>query len=394
MGKRRGCASLGPARDKRGKRARAVWSEALGERFLALVRETGNGAAAARALGAPHLFNNRMRRDGDLRRRYREALKASGRARSVERRASKLWSPALGSAFLALVRETGNARAAAAALGAPNAFNNKMKRDPAFRARVRAAAADADARLAGAGSAFPGVESVGVPGGAGSGTRASTCPTGLGTRTSTCPLGSGEDLGGYLKPGRKRRQARPQPVIRRNSSGRWQVTMAREGHWTAEIEADFLARLAASGNFNASARAVGFQPASVHERVRKWAAFKAACDEALEAADVRLGYQLVAAASAMLRVPGEPRPDGEPEVPFDPDGAMRILGFLDGRKNGGSRRGPRKGPPDRTFEEAMASVLAKIEAIERHEALLAKEQGEISHQSGTLMGAQGGEEGR
>ena len=55
--------------------------------------------------------------------------------------------------------------------------------------------------------------------------------------------------------------------------------------------------------------------------------------------------------------------------------AIRILAFLDSRKGGRTRRGPRKGPPERSFEQAVESVLAKIEAIERHEAWL-KERGE------------------
>jgi hypothetical protein len=59
---------------------------------------------------------------------------------------------------------------------------------------------------------------------------------------------------------------------------------------------------------------------------------------------------------------------------------MQIIGFLDRRKEGGLRRarghGRDGGLPDKSFDEAVASVLAKIEAIERHEALLAKEREE------------------
>ena len=57
------------------------------------------------------------------------------------------WSEALGEAFLALLRETGNVRASSRALGQPNLFSIRMHRDPAFGRVARAAAAEAEARL-------------------------------------------------------------------------------------------------------------------------------------------------------------------------------------------------------------------------------------------------------
>ena len=350
----------GGAQDERGPKARGrkgAWTPALGEAFLELVRETGNAQAAARALGYPNLFNNRMRRDPDFLRRYREASfgwaqdeRARGsrrRARPVKR-AQVRWSVALGERFLEIVGETGNARQAALQLGAPNAFNNRMRRDPEFKRRARAAAAEADARLRGGGSAFP--EPFGIKG-----------------RLPTDP----EALGGYLRPGRKPK-GEPEPVLRRNSKGRMQLTLTRKGHWTSRIEADFLARLGATGNFNACALAVGFQPATVHERVRKWPAFALECGRALEEADVVLTYRLTAQAHALMRRPGEAEALGleASEAPFDPMMAMTILGHLDSRKHGRSGKGRRKAPPGRTFEEAVESILAKVEAIERHRKMM------------------------
>lgn len=261
---------------------------------------------------------------------------------------SGAWTEALGEAFLALMRETGNARAAARTLGHRHLFNNRMKRDPAFRRDCAAAAAEADARLSQATSPFlrP-IEVKSLP-------------------------EDPDSLGGILRPGRKRPQTRPEPVIRRTSTGRLQLTLALDGHWTSEIEADFLARLRATGNFRRSALAVGFQPASVIDRTRKWAAFASDCRRALEEASVKLDYALVAHAHALLRRPGEATEDGEEEedVPFDPIMAMKILSHIDARKFGRSGRGPRKGPPERSFEEAVKSILTKIEAIERHEKMI------------------------
>jgi hypothetical protein len=164
-------------------------------------------------------------------------------------------------------------------------------------------------------------------------------------------------------------------VVRRTNGGRAQVSLAREGHWTADIEADFLKRLRATGNLSASALAVGFQPASVRERVRRWPAFARACSEAIEEAGIALDYALVARAHALLRTDGEALP-GEEEVPFDPDAAMRILAYIERRRGGGGGRRRGKGPPQRSYEEARDSILAKIEAIERHERMAAARTGE------------------
>ena len=268
-------------------------------------------------------------------------------------RPDRVWTVELGERFLALVRETGNARASARALGHPDLFNNRMKRHPEFKRAVRAASAEADARFRGAQNPF-------------------LHPFGIKAKLPT----DAESLGGYLRPGRKPESA-PESVLRRNSRGRMQVTLTREGHWTSEIECDFLARLAATGNFNACARAVGFQPATVHERVRKWPAFAQDCERALAEADIVLTYRLVAHAHASTRRPGENAADGieEADVPFDPMIAMKILSYIDARKEGRSGKGRRKGPPERTFEEAVASILAKVEAIERHSAMM-KARGE------------------
>jgi hypothetical protein len=356
------------ARDARGPKARGrkgAWTAALGEAFLALVRETGDAQAAARALGFPHLFRNRMRRDLEFRRRYRVSFgeardeRASDEARDERaprprrrarpvKRAQVRWSSALGERFLDLVRETGNARQAAIALGAPNAFANRMKRNPEFKRRVQAAAAEADARFGGAESPF-------------------LYPFGIKGKLPT----DAEALGGYLRPGRKP-AVEPEPVLRRNSQGLMQVTLTREGHWTSQIECDFLARLAATGNFDGCARAVGFQPATVHERVRKWAAFARECERALAEADTALTYRMIGHAHALMRSPGEAEAAGieEEAVPFDPVMAMKILAHIDARKYGRSGKGRRKGAPERSFALACDSILAKIEAIERHEAMM------------------------
>ena len=331
-------------------------------------------------------------------------------ARREVRRARVRWSPGLGERFLAILRETGNARQAAIRLGAPNAFTNKMKRDPEFRRRALEAAAEADERLRGYEGPFlllpkagPGqaIEYKSMPpeegdGGPPGGRRKPPRPPGH--RKTPLPTDPAE-LGGFLRPGRKRRPSEPQPVLRRNAQGRMQVTLAREGHMTAETEADFLALLRATGNFDASARAVGFQPASLHERERKWPAFARACADALAEADVALTYKLTGLAHALLRRPGEAAQAGieEEEAPFDPVMAMKILAHIDARKYGRSGKGRRKGAAEKSFEQSCRSILDKIEAIERHEQMMAERRARRAGESGgngdPADGAEGGDGG-
>jgi hypothetical protein len=271
------------------------------------------------------------------------------------RKALSAWTEEIGAAFLALLRETGNARGSARKLGHPYLFDNRMRRDPAFRRKCGAATAAADARLRNPASPFARrVEVKGMP-------------------PEIDPL-----AGDPAPAGRRQAEAR-EPVIRRTSNGRTQISYVRDGFWDSAIEADFLARLRETGNFDASARAVGFDPTSVYKRLRKWPAFAGDCADAVEQASVQLDYRLIAHAHDLLRRPGEAgEADCEQEggVPFDPDAAMRILAFIDRRRNGGTTRGRTRGPPQRSFDEAVDSVLAKIEAIERHEAMMkAREEG-------------------
>lgn len=263
---------------------------------------------------------------------------------------SGAFTPALGDAFVALVAQTGNYRASARTLGHPFLFTSRMRRHPGFRRRCEAAARAADARLRLAEGPFlPPVETKAMP-----------------------PADEGRPPWGSKRP------ANNEPVIRRAASGRLQISHVPEGGWTAAIEADFLELLRNSGNFEWSAWAVGFTPGAVYKRRDEWPAFARDCRAALDEAEIRLEYRLVAHAHALLRRasgahPGAqadaPLPDED--VPFDPEAAMRIIAFLDRRKAG--RTGKRhKGAPERSFDEVCASILGKIEAIERHEALFGK----------------------
>lgn len=275
-----------------------------------------------------------------------------------------VWGEAIKDRFLALLRETGNATATLRVVGHANMFRKRRQRDPEFAALWAEAVAAADARLCRATGRFP-ARGTGTVAGAGMGTVTSDCPRAL------------------LRPGPKKKPKERGHVIRRTRGGRTQIALARECEMTSEIEADFLARLRATGNFSGSARAVGFQPASLFERYRKWPAFARGCDAAIEEAEVALDFALVAHAHRLLGTPAcagaDTSDEGEEEgmgtvteemgtvASNCPQEAMRILAFIDRRRGGRTTRGRRKGPPERSFDEAVASVLAKIAAIERHE---------------------------
>ncbi|HTU10234.1 MAG TPA: hypothetical protein VMG08_04980 [Allosphingosinicella sp.] len=254
------------------------------------------------------------------------------------------FTPELAEAFLSLVEQTGNYRAAARILGHRHLFSNRMYRHPEFRHRCEAAAASADARLREApGPLLAPVEIKAMP-----------------------PDGTAPRKGKAAK-----RPTRPEQIIRRASNGRLQISHVRDGCWTSEVEADFLGRLRATGNFDVSARATGFQPSSLYRRIDEWPAFARACREALDAAEVMLDHRLVAHAHALLLKSGETEEQEIDAVPFDPEAAMRILAFLDRRK-AGRTGGRHKGAPERSFAEVVQSIMTKIAAIQRHEAMSGK----------------------
>jgi hypothetical protein len=274
------------------------------------------------------------------------------------------WSVAIRDEFLALLRETGNARAVIRALGHGNMFYKRRRREPTFAREWAEALAAADARLSGATSRL--VE--------GMGTVASNCPR----AAAVARLGAFAiaDPATLLRPGPKRKRKQRGHVIRRTRGGRTQIALARECEMDSAAEADFLRRLKATGNFSGSARAIGFQPASLFDRYRKWPAFARACDDAIREAEIVLDFALVAHAHRLLgTVAGEEEMGtAEEEVGTVtsncPLTAMRILSFIDRRRGGRTTRGPRKGPPERSFAEAVESVLSKIAAIERHEKMM------------------------
>lgn len=271
--------------------------------------------------------------------------------------------------YLEMLEATGNRAAAAEAIRFyPERMSRMRRRDPAFAADCARAEAAATRRLLGARGPFEGVE-------------------------------DGEFQ-----------------TIRRGRDGRAQIIAVGPGRWSKRIEDRFLEVLAQCGNIEASARSVGFAGTDMFRRRRQWPAFAGRMEEALEDAEVRLEFRLACWASPVPRqeeaVAGEMgaviadetgtagdadetgtvtsnRPRAQPragEIPFDPDFALKFLKWREEKRRGGGQRGrARKGPPQRTFQEAIDSVLGKVAAIERHENARRLEEGWSRDEEGRMI---------
>ena len=150
----------------------------------------------------------------------------------------------------------------------------------------------------------------------------------------------------------------------RGTNGRWtQVARARPRQWTPRVEARFLGHLAANCNVKLACAEVGLSQQSAYAHRKRWPEFMRRWDEAIEDGYDRLATALAASAGAMLG-------DGDmvPEVDMGPIGfedAIRLLG-LHQRRAIGLGRMPGRVARVRPMDDAMrASIMAKIEIVER-----------------------------
>ena len=220
--------------------------------------------------------------------------------------------------YLTVLAETGNKRAAAEAIGfRRNRMDGIRKRDPAFAADCAAALATATERLNGGDGQFDGVDD-------------------------------------------------PEfQTLRRCRNGRVQIIAVGPGRWSKRVEDRFLAILGRCGNVEASARAVGFAGTDIFRRRRQWPGFARRLAEALDEADVRLEFRLACYGNT-VPPDGEDAPADCPEVPFDPEFALKYLKWRQEKKAGRGRRGRIATPP--SIEAVTEKIIRKVEAIKRHRA--------------------------
>ena len=123
-------------------------------------------------------------------------------------------------------------------------------------------------------------------------------------------------------------------VVRGSNGRRVQVARARLHQWTPQVEARFLALLAACCNLRLALREVGFSAASLHAHRRRWPAFSARCEEALDEGYWRLDGGVVTAGLVGMN----PRLAEEYELsppmvaPMSADDAIRLLRLHERRR--------------------------------------------------------------
>ncbi|HEY6814038.1 MAG TPA: hypothetical protein VI168_00730 [Croceibacterium sp.] len=145
---------------------------------------------------------------------------------------------------------------------------------------------------------------------------------------------------------------------------RVQIARARVRGWSPRVEDRFLTALGATCNVKAACAEVGLTPASAYGHRKRWAAFAARWDAAVEQGYEQIEMGLIECAGSFLS--NEEMPDAAPLTGMTVDHAIHLLHMHKHQVRGiGKRPGLRARWPD--IEEVRASILRKVEAIERHD---------------------------
>lgn len=224
-------------------------------------------------------------------------------------------------AFFRALAETGNRTLAAERAKVSQSWVTLHRaNDPAFRARIAAAVAEARARLAGAAGTAP--------------------ASGWGSL-------DGEEL-----------------VVRAGNGRRTQIARARVKQWTPRVEARFLSVLAATCNVKAACAEVGLTAASAYGHAKRWQGFAERWREAVETGYLRIEAALLAKANCNPF--SEEGFDSEVAMPaVTVTQALQLLHMHKRAVRGiGDRPGVRwRRPP--TLEERAPHILRKWEPLMR-----------------------------
>ncbi|MBN8829404.1 MAG: hypothetical protein J0G94_01955 [Sphingomonadales bacterium] len=158
-------------------------------------------------------------------------------------------------------------------------------------------------------------------------------------------------------------------VVRGSPGRRTQIARARVRQWSPRVEARFLRALGQTCNVKAACAEVGMTPASAYGHRGRWQGFAERWAEALEHGYVQIEMALLQAAGNFLSPDEIELPDGITGMTVD-----RAIYLLHMHKHQvrllGGRPGRYKSCIDHLErEKASASILRKIEAIERHRKL-------------------------
>jgi hypothetical protein len=158
-------------------------------------------------------------------------------------------------------------------------------------------------------------------------------------------------------------------IIREAKNGNTKVIRTTGKRWSDKAEAVFLAELAATCNVKAAAAAAGFSTVAIYNRRAKWPGFREAWDAAIDQGYARIEALLIENATDSLA--GAPAIEERPVPPMSVADALNVLRLhrASARGGAGQRYDARAKPPD--MEKVRASILRKIDAIERHDARVA-----------------------
>jgi len=241
---------------------------------------------------------------------------------------SKKFTAQRRNAFLKALAQTGNQTIAAERAKVSRSWVHLHRStDPAFREGMDAAIGQAKARLAGAVSRAP-------------------------------------DAGPDYHDG-------AELVVRGTNGRRTQIARARTKQWSPRVEVRFLRALGQTCNVKAACAEVEMTAASAYAHRDRWPRFAALWAEALEHGYVQIEMALLQAGANFLS-PSEVEP--VPEITgMTVDRAIYLLHMHKHQvKLLGKRPGLYKRDIDRRLDvEMRASILRKIEAIERHRDLQA-----------------------
>lgn len=144
-----------------------------------------------------------------------------------------------------------------------------------------------------------------------------------------------------------------------------QVVRTRGHRWSDEAEEIFLDALAVTCNAALAAGQAGFSAQTVYRRRRTDPAFAARWNEAMRQGVARIQLLLVRGAEAALEGRA---PDAEsPLPPMSVADAIAVV-RMHGEGQGGARRHRDWHARPRDLDEVRASILRKLDAIERAEA--------------------------
>jgi hypothetical protein len=208
-------------------------------------------------------------------------------------------SPQRRAAFFAALRETGNQTLACERARVSRAWVQLQRStDPAFKAEVAAAVAEAKERLRWAPDRARGDESGAKP-------------------PRKWAFQDGEEL-----------------VVRGSRGRRVQVARARLHQWTPRVEARFIALLEQCCNLRLALREVGLSAQSLHEHRKRWPEFDARCEDALDVGYSRLDDGVVTAGLLGLNPRLAEMYELSPPMvaPMSADDAIRLLRLHERRR--------------------------------------------------------------